>query len=102
MLLVHQISRKRKKPRQCKIKKTRGEFSKLKDRFLKSKIKQIRRTLYEIENKKNLSKSKIKDIEENLYELEKGLSKLKKCYDYDDIKYKGIRGIRNLFKSTDE
>ena len=39
MLLVHQISRKRKKPRQCKIKKTRGEFSKLKDRFLKSKIK---------------------------------------------------------------
>ena len=63
----------------------------------------IRRNLYEIENKTNLSKSKIKKIEKNLYELEESLSKLKKYYDYDDIEYKGIRDIENLFnQSTNE
>ena len=61
-----------------KIKKIREEFNELKDSVLKPKIKGIRRNLYEIENKKNLSKSKIKEIEENLYELEKSLSKLKR------------------------
>ena len=49
------------------------------------------------------SKSKIKEIEKNLNELEEGLSKLKKYYDYDDIKYKGIRDVGNLFsQSIDE
>ena len=48
-------------------------------------------------------KSKIKEIEKNLNELEEGLSKLKKYYDYDDIKYKGIRDVGNLFsQSIDE
>ena len=40
----------------ARIKKIRENFNKLRDRFLKSKIKEIRRNLYEIENKKNLSK----------------------------------------------
>ena len=56
----------------------------MRDRFLKPKINEIRKNLYEIENKKNLSKSKIKEIEENLLELEESLSKLKKYYGYDD------------------
>ena len=47
-----------------KIKKIREGFNKLKDRFLKPKIKEIRKNLDEIENKKNLSKSKMKEIEE--------------------------------------
>ena len=51
-------------------------------------MKEIRRNIYEIENKNNLSTQKVKEIEENLYELEKGLFKLKKFYDYDDIEYK--------------
>ena len=35
--------------------------------------------------------------------LEKGLSKLKRYYDYDDIEYKGIRDVGNLFnQSTNE
>ena len=46
------------------------------------------------------SKSKIKEIEKNLNELEEGLSKLKKYYDYDDIKYKGIRDVGNLFSQS--
>ena len=54
----------------ARIKKIREDFNKLRDRFLKPKIKEIRRNLYKIENKKNLSKSKMKEIEQNLIELE--------------------------------
>ena len=42
-------------------------------------------------------------IEQNLLKLEKNLFKQKKYYAYDDIKYKGIRSVRNLFDlSIDE
>ena len=47
-------------------------------------MNEIRKNLYEIENKKNLSESKIKEIEENLLKLEESLSKLKKYCGYDD------------------
>ena len=80
-----------------KIKGIRKDFVKLRDILLKPKIKEIRRSLYEIENKKNLSKSKIKEIEQNLFELEKSLFKLNKYYDCDDIEYIGIRDVENLF-----
>ena len=53
----------------------------------------MEKNLYKIENKK------IKYIEKNL-KLENNLSKQKKYYDYDDIEYKGIRGVRNLFNLT--
>ena len=80
----------------ARIKKIREDFNKLRDRFLKPKTEEIKRQLYEIENKKNLSKSKIKRIEENLLDSEKSLFKFKKYYDYDDIEYKGIRDVGNL------
>ena len=51
----------------------------------KSKINEIRRNLYEIENKNNLSTPEIKEIEKNLLKLEKNFLKPKKYYD-DDIK----------------
>ena len=101
-------SRSRNNFNNARIKKIREDFNKLRDRFLKPKIKEIRRNLYEIENKKNLSKSKIKEIEQNLIELEESLFKLNKYYDYDDIEYKGIRDVENVFnivafnRSTDE
>ena len=86
-----------------RIKEIREELNELRDRFSKPKIKEIRRSLYEIENKINLSTQKIKEIEKNLLESGKNLSDLKKCYDYDDIEYKGIRDKRNLFNlSIDE
>ena len=47
----------------ARIKKISEDFNKLKDRFLKPKIKEIRRKLYETEKKKDLSKSKIKEID---------------------------------------
>ena len=92
----------------ARIKKIKEGFNKLRKRFLNPKIKEIRKNLYEIENKKNLSKSKINEIEQNLIELEESLFKLNKYYDSDDIEYKGIRDVENLFngvafnQSTDE
>ena len=86
----------------ARIKKIREDLNKLRDRFLKSKIKEVRRNLYEIENKNNLFKSKIKEIEQNLVELEESLFKLNMYYDYDNDKYYGIRDIENLFGEFDE
>ena len=40
----------------ARIKKIRNKFNKLKDRFSKPKMKKIKRTLYEIENKKTSHK----------------------------------------------
>ena len=53
----------------AEIKKIREDFNELRDRFLKPKIKEIRKILYKIENQKDLSKSKIKEIEQNLIKL---------------------------------
>ena len=84
----------------ARIKKIREDFNKLRHRFLNPKTEEIKRHLYEIENKKNLSKSKIKRIEENLLDLEKSLFKFKKfCY-YNDIEYKRIRDVKNLFNEV--
>ena len=62
----------------ARIKKIREDFNRLRNWFLKPKTKEIRKSLYEIENKKYLSKSKIKKIEQNLIELEESLFKLNK------------------------
>ena len=69
---------------------------------ISTKIKEIRKNLYEIENKENLSKSKINEIEKSLIELEESLLKLNNYYDYDDIEYKGIRDVKHLFDEFDE
>ena len=87
----------------AKVKKIGENFNKLKDTFLKPKIKEIRENFYEIENKKNLFASKLKEIEKNLFELGESVSKLKKYYDYDDAEYMRIRYVKHLFnQSTDE
>ena len=93
----------------ARIKKIREDSNnKLKDRFLKPKIKETRKSLYEIENKKNLSKSRIKETEQNPIELEKSRFKLNKYHDYDDAEFQGIRDAVNIFngaafkQSTDE
>ena len=72
-------------------KKTKNDFNKLRDRTCKPKIKEIRKYLQRKENEK------IKETEKNLLKLENNLSKQKKCYDYDDIKYRGIRDVKTLF-----
>ena len=81
----------------ARIKKIREELNKSKERFSKSKIREIRRNRYEIENKKNLPPQKIKEIERDIFELQESLYQLKNYYGYDDIEYKGIRAAGNLF-----
>ena len=87
----------------ARIEKISKEFNESRYKFSKLKIKEIRKNLYEIENEKNPSESKIKEIERNLTELEENLFKTKRYYDYDDIEYRGIRNVRELFDlSIDE
>ena len=65
--------------------------NKIGDKFLMLKIKEIKNSLHAIENIENLSK-KIEDIEESFFKLNKY---------YDDLEYKGIRDIRDLFDEVD-
>ena len=58
------------------------------------KMEEIRKNLYEIENKKNILTPKINETEKNFIELEKNFFRMKKYSDYDDIKYKEIRDVR--------
>ena len=55
-----------------------SNFNESRHKFSKSKINEITKNLYEIENDKNLFASKINEIERNLTELEENLSKTKK------------------------
>ena len=48
-----------------RLKKIREDLNKSRHKFSKSKIKESRKNLYEIENKKNLSTQKIKQIEKS-------------------------------------
>ena len=78
--------------------KNRRKINKLRDRFSKSEIKEIRRDLYEIENKKNSFYTKNKRDWKKSFWIRKNIFKAdKKYYDYDDIKYKGIRDVKNVF-----
>ena len=77
----------------ARIEKIKKYFNKLRDRFSKPKIKENRRNFYEI---KKISYTKNKRDWKKISESEKNLSKLKNCYDYDDIKNNGIRDITNL------
>ena len=52
------------------IKDIKEKFNESRYKFSKSKINEIRRSLYDIKKPKNLFGSKIKEIEKNLLELE--------------------------------
>ena len=93
--LISSISELAKKSE--RIEKIKNDFNELRDRLSKPKIKEIRKDLYKIKNKK------IGEVEKNL-KLEKCLSQLKKYYYYeDDIKYRGIMDVKTLIDlSTDE
>ena len=50
-----------------RLKNIREDLNKLRYKFSKSKIKEIRENLYEIENNKNLSTQKIEEIEKKSF-----------------------------------
>ena len=78
-----------------RLEKIREKLKELRHKFPKSKINEIRKNFYEIENENNLSAPK--EIEKYLLEQEKNPFKSKKLWDYyDDAEYQGIKSIRNL------
>ena len=83
-----------------KIKGIKKDNNKLRYRFSKSKINEFRKSLYNTKNKKNISIPEIKKTEKNLLEIGKSLSSLKTDYNYDDIEYRGIRDIGNVFNEV--
>ena len=63
--------------------------------IFKSELKEIKKTLYNIEKRKKISSRKTSKY---LDELDKKILKLQKYHDYDDYEYKGIKNIKDLFK----
>ena len=59
-------------------------------------MKEIKKRLYKVENKKGLLRSK--NTRKYLDELDKKIHKLDKYYHDDDFEFRGIRNIQDLFK----
>ena len=64
--------------------------------------KEIKKELYEMENKKNLSEKEKENNYHNLFELANTLNKKEKYkyYDRDDLDYHGIRDVENLVNAV--
>ena len=74
----------------------REELKELSYKLSKSELKEIKKNLYKIENKKGLLESK--KSKKYLDELDEKIRKLDKYYHYDDFEYRGIKNVRDLFK----
>ena len=104
----------------AEIEEIKKKFNALRNNFSKEKIKEIRKKFHEsekiarhlkgLENKSGLKNEtkhctkELKKVEEFFKKLEKDLDRLEKhrCRDNDDLNYKGIRQIENLFNKIDE
>ena len=71
------------------------EIKELGHKLSRQELKEIKKNLYEIENKKGFLESK--KTKKYLNKLEEKIYKLNKYYDYDDFKYRGIKDIKYLF-----
>ena len=90
------------KSNNAEIEETKKIFNELRNKFSKSKIKEIRKKLYEKEKGLENEEQKKKQHTKELKKIKKSLEKLKKYHDKDDQDYKGIRYIENLFNKIDE
>ena len=73
-----------------RLKKISEDLNRLRHKYSKSEINEIRKILYEISSKKKLL-------------IEKRLSALKKYFNHADAKYIGIKNVGSLFnRSTDK
>ena len=77
-----------------RIDEIREEIKELGHKLSRQELKEIKKNLYEIENKKGRLKSK--KTKKYLNKLEERIYELNKYYDYDDVKYRGIRDIKDL------
>ena len=77
-----------------RIETIREKLKELRHKLSKSELKEMRKYLYNIENKKELETTK-----EYLDELDKKILKLDEYYgDDDDFEFKGIENVQDLFK----
>ena len=74
----------------------REELKELSYKLSKGELKEIKKNLYEIENKKGLLESK--KPRKYLDELNEKIRKLDKYHHYDDFEFRGIRNVEDLFK----
>ena len=74
----------------------REKLKELSHKLSKSELKEIKKHLYNIENKKELLESETTKI--YLDELDKKILKLDEYYEDDDFEFKGIENVQDLFK----
>ena len=80
------------KSNNAEIEETIKIFNELRNKFSKSKIKEIRKKLYEKEKGlENEEEQEKKQHAKELKKIKKSLEKLKRYHDKDDQDYKGIR-----------
>ena len=87
-----------------KISDIRMILSRLGNTITNNDRKKIKKELYEIEKKENLSDKEKEKIYDDLVELVKTLDKKEKYkyHDRDDLDYHGIRDIENLFDNVND
>ena len=87
-----------------KINDIRIILSRLGNIVTKNDRKKIKKELYEIEKKQNLSDNEKEEIYDHLVELANTLDKKEehKHSDHDDLDYFGIRELENLFTNDDD
>ena len=74
----------------------REKLKELRHKFSKIELKEIKKYLYNIKNKKELLE--LEATKEYLDGLDKKILKLDDYYDDDDFEFKGIENVRDLFK----
>ena len=84
-----------------RIETIREELKELSHKLPKMELKEIKKHLYNIENKKGLLESET--TRKYLDELDEKVLKLDKYYDDNDFEFRGIKNVQDLFKlSIDE
>ena len=79
-----------------RIETIRQKIKELHHKLSKSELKEIKKHLYNIENKKELLESE--RTKKYLDELDKKILKLDEYYDDDGFEFKGIENVQDLFK----
>ena len=75
----------------------REKLKELHHKFSKSELKEIKKHLYNIENKKELLESET-TTKKYVDELDKKILKLDEYYEDNDFEFKGIENVQDLFK----
>ena len=74
----------------------REKLKELRHKLSKNELKEIKKHLYNIENKKELLE--LETTKEYLDELDKRILKLDEYYDDDNFEFRGIENVQDLFK----